>query len=225
LRRYGRVRRGWIGVSIQDLDPDLSRYFKVPRGEGVLITRVHAKSPSAEAGLRPGDVILSLGGLALRRSEDFGRALERAPIGAPTALEVFRGGKRWKVSVSVRELRDAQRTPVTPPKPARMRHPPIGVELRPLTSDLAERLGLEDPAGLLVFVVDPGSPADRAGMRRGDVIRSVGLQAVRTRQGLQGILRELKSPEVLVLLQRGDQRFFTLLNLASPSKSARNPGF
>ncbi|MBI2882153.1 MAG: trypsin-like peptidase domain-containing protein [Candidatus Tectomicrobia bacterium] len=224
LRGYGRARRGWIGVSVQDLDSDLFRHFGVPPAEGVLITHVQAGGPAAEAGLRPGDVILTLGGSSLGGSEDFGRLLERAAIGAPTDLQLIRGGKRTTVRVTVRELHEATPAPQRPPQPAPLFHPPLGVDLRPLTPAMAGRLGLEDPAGLIVATVDPESPADRAGVKRGDVIRSVGLQAVRTLEGVQEILRGQKGAEILVLIQRGDRRFFTLLNLAPVTARTGKPG-
>jgi serine protease Do len=215
LRAHGRVRRGWIGVSIQELDPDLARYFKLPRAGGGLIARVWEGGPAGRAGLRAGDVILSLGGLRLRGSQDFGRALARAGIGAHTTLQVFRGGESLVIQVMVRELRESRTaSKIGPSKPARPAHPPFGLDLRPLSSSMASRLGLEDPAGLIVAAVDPGSAADRAGVRRGDIVRSIGLQAVRSEKGFREILRGLKGEKTLLLIQRGDQRIFLLLEIA-----------
>ena len=218
FRAHGRIRRGWIGVSIQEMAPDLARYFRLPRaggGGGVLIARVREGGPAGRAGLRAGDVILSLGGLPLRGSQDFGRALARAGIGAPTPLQVFRGGESLVIPVMVRELRESRTTSkIGPSKPAKPAHPPFGLELRPLSPSMAFRLGLEDPAGLIVAGVDPGSAADRAGVRRGDIVRSIGLQAVRSEKGIQEILQGLKGGETLLLIQRGDQRIFLLLKIA-----------
>ena len=217
LRAHGRVRRGWIGVSIQEMDPELARYFRLPRAGkgGVLIARVREGGPAGRAGLRAGDVILSLGGLPLRGSQDFGRALARAGIGAPTPLQVFRGGESLVIPVMVRELRESRTTSkIGPSKPAKPAHPPFGLDLRPLSPSMASRLGLEDPAGLIVAAVDSGSAADRAGVRRGDIVRSIGLQAVRSEKGMREILQGLKGGETLLLIQRGDQRIFLLLKIA-----------
>jgi serine protease Do len=214
LRKYGRARRGWIGVAIQDVDPGLRRHFKLPGAGGVLITHVQAKGPARVAGLRPGDVILSVGGFRLRGSDDFGRAMERAPIGAQAILEIIHGGKKTRVGVTIRELKNTRPAERKAPGRRRLRHPPLGLELRTLSPNMANRLGLKDPAGLIVSAVDRGSPADRAGVRRGDVIRSVGLQAVRTLRGYREALRSLKKTEILILIQRADRRFFTLLNLS-----------
>ncbi len=160
-------------------------------------------------------MILSLGGLPLRGSRDFGRALARAGIGAPTPLQVFRGGESLVIPVMVRELRESRTTSkIGPSKPAKPAHPPFGLELRPLSPSMASRLGLEDPAGLIVAAVDPGSAADRAGVRRGDIVRSIGLQAVRSEKGMREILQGLKGGETLLLIQRGDQRIFLLLKIA-----------
>ena len=223
LRKHGRVRRGWIGVSVQDVDPGLRRHFKLPGAAGVLITHLQAKGPATKGGLRPGDVILSLGGFPLRGSEDFGRALERAPIGVPAKLEVIRGGKKLNVSVTVRELKVSRPASIRPAKPVSLRHPPLGLELRPLSPQMADRMGLEDPAGLIAATVDPGGPADRAGVRRGDVIRSIGLRAVRTLKGFREILKGLKGPKILVLIQRSDQHFFTLLDVFPGEVKALKP--
>jgi len=213
LRKYGRVRRGWIGVSIQDFTPELREYFKVARRGGVLITRVQNKGPAWMAGLRPGDVLLSMGGIPLRQSEDYGRVLKSAPIGVLSDMVILRTGKRMKTGVIVRELKGARSVLTKRPRAVRLRYPPYGLGLRQLSPGLAERMGLSDPAGLIVDVVEPGSPADKAGMRRGDVVRGVDLQSVRTLDGFQGILRRIQGREALFLIQRGDQRFFTLLKV------------
>ncbi|MFQ5914972.1 MAG: trypsin-like peptidase domain-containing protein [Nitrospinota bacterium] len=225
LRKYGRVRRGWLGISIQDIDPELRRHFRLSLEGGVLVSHVQAKGPAMKAGLRPGDVILSLGALTLKGSEDYGKALERAAIGAATAMEIIRGGKKLRIKVTVRELSDFQEASIQPPRPVALVNPPLGWELRPIAPALAERLGLEDPAGLIVAEVDPESPADHAGVRRGDVIRSVGLQAVRTLEGFREILAGLKGPQISVLIQRGDRHFFTLLDVSARNHKVAQPSF
>jgi serine protease Do len=213
LRRYGRVRRGWIGVSIQDVTPELRQYFKVGRKGGVVITRVQANGPAWMAGLRPGDILLSMGGITLNKSEDYGRVLKGTPIGVLSEMEIIRTGKRMKTEVIVRELKGSRSVRAKRPRTVQLRYPPYGLGLRQLSPGLAERMGLSDPAGLIVDVVEPGSPADRAGMRRGDVVRGVDLQSVRTLDGFQVILRGIQGREALFLIQRGDQRFFTLLKV------------
>ncbi len=215
LRLFGHVRRGWIGVAIQDVAPELARYFKLSGAGGVLITHVQEKGPAEEAGLRPGDIILSMDGGDLKGTPDFERALERAPINIPTDLRLLRGGKALKVRVTTRELREPPPISTSRTQPGRLAHPPLGLRLQSLTPSFASRMGIDDPAGLVVADVETEGPADRAGIRRGDIIRLINMQAVRSERGVQEILRALKGRQTLFLIQRGDRRFFVLLRRQS----------
>lgn len=212
LRRFGRVRRGWIGVAIQDIGPKLGRYFKNSEVGGVLVTHVQGKGPAWKAGVRPGDIIVSMGGAELKDTQGFGRVLERARIGIPTELELLRGGKALRVKTTVRELQEPSHIPNIRTNSGQLLYPPLGVLLKPLTPSLVSSMGIDDPAGLLVEKAEPGGPADRAGIRRGDIVRSINMQAVRSERGVQDVLQTLKEKQILFLIQREDRRFFLLLS-------------
>lgn len=225
LRQFGRVRRGWIGVAVQDVDPELARYFRLSGAGGVLVTHVQEKGPAQEAGLRPGDIILSMDGGDLEGAPDFERALERAPINIPSDLRLLRGGKALKVRVTVRELREPLPVSTGRTQRGRLAYPPLGLRLQSLTPSVASRMGIDDPAGLVVKDVETEGPADRAGIRRGDIIRLIDMQAVRSERGVQEILRALKGRQILFLIQRGDRRFFVLLRHESGKPGVDNSGF
>jgi serine protease Do len=211
LRRFGRVRRGWIGVSIQDIGPKLGRYFKISGSGGVLVTHVQGQGPAGKAGVRPGDIIVSMEGVKLKDTQGFGRVLERAQIGTPTKLELLRGGKILRVKAMVRELQELSHVPGIRGNSSKLLYPPLGMLLKPLTPLLASRMGIDDPAGLLVEKAELEGPADRAGIRQGDIVRSINMQAVRSKRGVQDVLYTLKENQILFLIQREDRRFFLLL--------------
>jgi serine protease Do len=208
LSTKGRVTRGWLGVSIQPLTPELARSFGAKDTKGVLISDVVPESPAGKAGLKPGDILLEFEGKKTDGPADLQRAVGLASPGQATKVKVWRDGSERTLEVKIGEApdeREAQQrgssrggTPTV-----------LGMEVRPITPDVARQLNLRTSEGVIVARVEESSPAAEAGIQRGDVIREINRQKVRTTADYERITRDAKDGDRLtVLLQRGPMSLY-----------------
>ena len=202
----GRVRRPYIGVSLQELGPDLRRSFGVARG-GALVAQVLADSPAEKGGVQPGDVITSIDGRPVENQEGVIRTIQDRPIGQALRLDVLRGGKPVRVTVKSAELKEQGevlgRGDDRGPRG-------FGLQLQDLDPQLASQLGLPGRRGAVVADVAPGSPAARAGISEGDVIVEVNRKPVTSAAEAVKALRGGKGPHLLRLQTRGGARYVAL---------------
>jgi serine protease Do len=166
----GKVVRGWLGVGIQNLNPDLAASFQFEGMDGVLIGDVIDDGPGHKAGLEPGDIVVQFDGEKVTDMNQFRHRVAATRPGTKAELEVFRDGARRTLSVDIGELESQSffvREPVAPEE--------LGMRLQNITPDVARQLRLKtDEQGVVVTQVEPGSIAEKAGIRAGDVIISVG---------------------------------------------------
>jgi Do/DeqQ family serine protease len=180
----GRVVRGWLGIVIQDITDELSSSFGVREREGVLVSDVMRGGPAESSGLRAGDVIVELGGTKISEVPDLQRRVANVSPGQTITLVVIRDRASSKISVKVGEM------PTEDTSVAAVEAGPegFGLQAEALAPDAAERMSLPFTQGLLVTDVAAGGPADRAGLRRGDVILEVDRQPVQDAPSLQKAL-------------------------------------
>jgi serine protease Do len=184
LLRFGELQPLWTGARLLSVDPELARRNGISERRGALVFKVFPDSPAAEAGLQEKDVIVSAGGHPVASREDVTTALYTAAAGSPVDLEVRRGGRTVKVAL----------------KAVR---PPQGLGLRVLEQSVGLSLD-EGRGGLAVRRVTEGSPADRRGLRPGDVILGANGQRTDSTEALgREILRGLDRGGVLLSVQRG----------------------
>src|SRR5262245_37204375 len=211
----GRVVRGWLGIVIQDVTDELSSSFGVREREGVLVSDVMKGGPAENAGLRAGDVVVELNGTRIREVPDLQRRVAGVAPGERVRVVVLRDGVRQPVTVTIAEM------PADEPRVLALTGgEEFGLQVEPLSPGAAERLNLSTSQGVLVVDVAAGSPADRAGLRRGDVILEVGRQPVTDAQSFGQALAALAPNETAlmyvhrsadggnqyVVLERGAQR-------------------
>jgi Do/DeqQ family serine protease len=182
----GKVVRGWLGIAIQDVTDELASSFGVREREGVLVADVMKGGPGEAAGLRPGDVIVDLGGTKIGEVPDLQRRVANVAPGQTVAVGVVREGKPQRLSVRVGEMPADDATAAD--ADGEVGPEGFGLQIEPLAPDTAERLGLSFSQGLLVIDVASGGPADRAGLKRGDVILEVDRKPVQDAPGLQKAL-------------------------------------
>lgn len=205
LIKTGKVVRGWLGVSVQDVTPQLAKQFGVEQPEGALVGEVIKGSPAEKAGLKRGDVIVSFNGEKVEDSGHLRNMAASTPVGNKVKLEIIRDKKKVPVEVTVGEMPKE----VAGGKEGGAEAPGTstalsGVTVQDLTPEAIDRLGLDkDTAGVLVTSVDSGSAADEAGLARGDVIMSINRKPVKNVRAYNGELRKLgKGEPVLLLINR-----------------------
>lgn len=219
LREFGETRRGWLGVRIQDVTPDVAEAMGLGEGvKGALITDV-PDGPAKEAGLLGGDVITLFDGKPVSNVRELTRRVADAPVGEAVEVEVLREGKTEVLNVTLGRREEAEAdegaSPAKPGNTAPTTAELMGLTVEPLTKDLATRLNLPaDAAGLVVTKVDATSEAYSKGLREGDLITEAGQQKVTRVEDLQSRITEAKEAgrkSILLLIRRdGNPRFVAL---------------
>jgi serine protease Do len=205
----GRVVRGYLGVLIQDLDANLAKSFGRSDSSGALVSEVSPGTPAAKAGLEAGDIILELDGDPVRDSAELRMRVSNERPGREIRLGLFRNGERKSLVVKLAELPDDQAPRSSAPEAGI----DLGMELHPLTRELSRTYGTGPDAGSLVVTrVEPLTPADRAGMRPGDVLLEVGDRVVKSLADYRAALRASDlSVGVRLRIRRGDANRYVFL--------------
>ena len=199
----GTVKRAWLGVSFQEITPELAAHFGGNFDGGALINAVVPEGPADKAGLHAGDVITAIGGQEIREGHDLLRTVLRHGVGERLSLEVRRGDKTKKISLVTGERPNEDN--------AQSRHQGVqddsmlGLALEDLTPRLRERFRYEGDGRVFVRGVAPGSDADRAGLRPGDIILQADRQPVRS---IGDVRTALKDGKALLYVERESRRFF-----------------
>jgi serine protease Do len=212
LMNGGTVHRGYLGVAIKNLDPELAPRLGVQGKEGVVVGQVYENSPASRAGLKDGDVIVTINGKPIKSSRDLQDMVAALPLHKPTQLNVVRDGQEKSLKVTIEEQPDEFGTTVSLPRsrrsPKEADNIPldkIGVDVTDLTPDQAEQYGYkESEKGALITKVEPGSSAGTAGLRAGMLIAKVEKKSVTSASEAKdavdkgsldkGILLQVKTP-------------------------------
>ena len=225
LREFGRVKRGWVGVSYQSVTDDIADSFGLDRARGVLVANVVADGPAAKAGLKRNDIILSFSGQDVLDLRRFPRLVANARVGSTVDVVVWRGGKEVPLKLRIGEQEEEGKTnaaakgsdkkPAEPDQPVTSTVEQLGLTLQKVTDQLREKYGLSDQVkGVVITKVAANSPAAEKQLQAGDVILEVDQKPVTTPQevtDLVGKLQQAKKRSVLLFVERqGDPRFAAL---------------
>jgi Do/DeqQ family serine protease len=214
LEKDGKVHRGQMGVVVQNVTADLAESFKLKGLEGVVVAQVKKDSAADKAGIKTGDVILSLNGEKIEDSNILRNKVAATAPGTEITLKIQRDGGEQDVKLTLNEA--SQDSPAeglgTGTGPSKESGPAdsgkLGITVEPLTSDLAKKLGLPaDTKGLVVADVDADGPAAEAGIREADVILSVNRQEVQTVDEMKDALSKSPSKALLLVSRRGQALF------------------
>ena len=182
LAEFGTTRRGWLGVFIQEVTPDIADSLGLDSAGGALVSSVNEKSPADDAGLEPGDVITSFDGKMIDKMRDLPRIVAETDIGATVDVELMRGGKMMTVRVTIGELEKAELVGLVGEEESKgdaESFDKLGFSVDNLTPELAEELGLDSEAtGVVVTEVIEGGPAFVKGLEVGNIVKRFGQRRV-----------------------------------------------
>ena len=205
LKEKGKVTRGWLGVYIQRLTPDMAESLSVPEKKGALVADVTKEGPAEKAGIRSGDVIVAYNGKPVADEHELPQIVATTKPGTKVDVRVVREGKEMTIPVTIAEMEA---------EPARRAGAPdltkgLGLTAQDITPELARHLDIENRKGVVVTSVEDGGPADDAGFREGDIIRQINRQPVANINEFQKMMAKIKGEKtVLFLVERGDARIF-----------------
>ena len=206
LKESGRVVRGWLGVMIQDLTPELAKSFKLDDQAGALVADVAQGGPAEKAGLKRGDVIISFNGREIKDSSGLPAVVAGTPVGTKVKVRVIRQGREKTLTVTIGELKDMKTAAV----PAKTRG--LGLSVRELSPELAERLGLSESQGVIIEGIDPSGQAAESGLKAGDLILEINRERINNMDDYRRVTGNVKKGQsVLFLIKRGPGTlFFTM---------------
>ena len=204
LIRFGKVRRGWLGVSVQGMDAQLSRHFQLDRKKGVLVVRIARKSPAEVAGIKRSDIILAIENHEVINKSDFHARMTSYAVDDKVRFSILRNGKNLEIDVQV----------ISIPKQyvAEFTRDWLGLQVQQNNPHFARRNRLGTSKGMVVVNVVSKSASDRIGIGPGDVIRQVDQDRIDTEEDYNKSIANLNNPDrILLLVQRGRQGYYVTL--------------
>jgi serine protease Do len=206
LKNKGRVVRGYLGSVIQRVTPELADSLGLKSPHGALVAETTKDGPATRAGIRPGDVIVEFDGKEIKDSSDLPLQVASVTPGKTVQIKILRDSKEMTLPITVGEMKENEVVASTEEEGD------FGLAVQPVTPEVAESLGLNRTEGVVITSVKPGSPADEAGLQRGDVITQVNRHPVR---GVADYNREVektgKGKSLLLLVKRGEGSLFLAL--------------
>jgi len=204
LEEKGKVTRGWLGVAIQPVTPELAQSFGVEGEKGALVADVTKDSPADKAGLKSGDIILEFDGKQILEMNNLPRLVAATPVGKKVKLKFLRNGKPESVAVTIEQLKDGEE--IVQPGAVQDR---MGMTVRDLNAELAAQIGVKETKGVVVTAVKPGGVAEEAGIAAGDVIKEINGTKINSAVDFAKAISAHKKGEVMrLLLRRGDGSLF-----------------
>ncbi len=203
LARTGTIRRGWLGVGIQLLTPELAESFGVKGEKGVLVNRVLPASPADAVGLRGGDIVISFSGVRVTGVKEFQKMVAGVAPGSSVPVEILRGGKRMSVTVRLAE----QASPVARQAPGKSPLDAWGLQVRGLPDATIRALGVG--GGVEVWIADPAGPGGSGGIREGDILLRINREPVKGPDSYRKLLWKLPRGQLVsVLVERDGGRMY-----------------
>ncbi len=224
IKAHGKVERGWLGVQIQEVTPEIAQSLGLAKPEGALVADVTGGGPAAKAGLKQGDVVLSFNGHDITKVRDLPLVVAQTPVGQKAKVEVLRNGQKTALDVGVGEMPDnpqqvAQNDRGDEPQQGGAENTTaMGVKLAPLNDQLRRQAHVPKTVkGVIVTAVADDSPLAALGIQPGDVIQSINQQAVTTPQQAEAKLKEAQAGKknALLLINRHGTNEYLALSLAS----------
>ena len=207
--KKGKVVRGWLGVMIQKITPELREKFKLEDETGALVADVTSGGPAEKAGIERGDVIISFDGKEIREMNELPYMVASTPVGKVVIVEVIRKGEKKRLEVKIGKLKEEKEAE----EPTEERSD-LGMTVEEITAEMARQLGLPEQRGLVVVQVKSNSPAEEAGIRRGDIIVEIDQEPVKDIDEYSKKIRRYKKGDtILFLVKRREATLYLTLKV------------
>jgi len=209
LKERGKVMRGWLGVMIQEVTPEIAHALGLKEVKGALVADVTPGSPADKADIRRGDVIIEYNGKKIEEMNELPRLVANTPVGKSVPIKIWRNGKIKQLTVKVGELEEKVAK-------GERRYAPqdLGLKVEELTPYLAQRLGVKRTHGVIITYVVPGSPAHEAGLSRGDIILKINRHPIEDLNDYQEVINSAKPGDTLLfLIERREGTLFVALKV------------
>jgi serine protease Do len=212
LKAHGRVVRGWLGVEIQEVTPDLAQSFGLPKPEGALVASADKDGPAGKGGIERGDIVLSFNGHPVDDEHELPALVAQTPINQKVPVEVVRNGKHMTLDVTIGERKEPQVASAKAETPGGN----WGMQVDDITPEIAQQLHLEGTKGVVIQKVAPDSPAAEAGLQPGDVVMEVNHDKIATVSDLMAKAKDAQTNKkpALLLVQRGGATLYTVIKPA-----------
>jgi len=211
LKAHGKVVRGWLGVEIQEVTPDLAKSFGLSVPRGALVAGVESDGPAGKAGIERGDIIIKFNGETVHDEHELPEMVAATPIGKQVPVEVIRNGKHLTINAAIAQLKEQQIASAENPGEAGASW---GLQVRDLTPELAQQLGLHSSRGVVVTGVKQDSPAADANLQQGDQILEINHKKIGSADEFASLARQAQKnkSQALLLVQRGNATLYTVIN-------------
>jgi serine protease Do len=208
LEKSGKVTRGWLGVNVQAITPELQKALGLESRAGGLVAQVLPGSPADKAGIQRGDVIVRFGGESIERMRDLPRAVAHRTPGEQVDVEVLRGGEHRTLRVKIEEQQ--AEAPAAAPHGGRGTLEDLGMRAEDLTPELRQRLGTTSTSGAVITGLEAGGPAAAAGLREGDVVIEVDRKPIKSAGELARAVSG-GGDRLLLLVERSGQTLYAVV--------------
>lgn len=215
LIKQGKIVRGWLGVMIQEVTPEIAQKFGLREPKGALVSDITKGSPAEKAGIMRGDIIIEYDGKAISSVSNLRNSVAQTKVGSLVRIKIIRNGKEFNLNVIVAELPKEMATITEEPEGNIQRNAFSGVTVYDLTKEIALQLGLNSgEKGVVVIKVESGSPADEAGLKKGDVIQEIDRKKINNMEDFRRVTSLVGSKEetILLYINRGGHRLYITLN-------------
>ena len=204
LKKEGKVTRGWIGITIQKLTPELAESFGVRDTKGALITDVTPGGPADNAGIKSGDIIIKFNGKKIEKMRDLPRIVSATAVGTSVEVKIVREGEKKIFNVTIKELEEGKKLV------AGKMVPSFGIQVAELTPESAPQWGYSpSERGVIISQIEPGSLADEAGLKTGDVIKEINRKPIKSIQDYRDSLKNTSTKKgILFFVNRNDNSLY-----------------
>ncbi|MCX5830045.1 MAG: DegQ family serine endoprotease [Deltaproteobacteria bacterium] len=211
LKAKGYVTRGWLGLSIQDITPDILENMKLKDRQGALVGQVFPGDPADKGGIKTGDIIIAIAGRPVQDTHELLRIVAALPVGKKVVVRIVRDGQEKNLDVVTGERKDLREIATSGKLVDQM-----GMTLQEITPEMARNLGLSEKGGIVITRVNPNSPADEAGLKAGDIILNVNRIRIQVMKDLTDELaRSGKQETIMLLIKREEATLFVTIRRGS----------